>query len=104
MGRSTFLTHHGQVLLHIAQSSKATLREIANSTELTERTVYKIVHDLEEDEYVVKRKDGRRNVYQLNEEVTLGHRLYGSLTLAQLIETLSAMVSAIQRKGRAAPL
>lgn len=101
VARSGFLTHHAMILILIAENPKATLRGIADGTKLTIRTVYKIVHDLEEDEYIVKRKDGRRNTYQLNEQVTLGHRLFGSLTLAQLVGALAAMAGALQRRGQA---
>ncbi len=60
-------------------------------TKLTERTVYKIVRDLEHDGYIVKRRDGRRNAYAMNEAGVLGHRLFGSLTVAQLVEILRTL-------------
>jgi DNA-binding IclR family transcriptional regulator len=92
--KSTFLTSHAFVLIHIARNPHATLREIGAKTKLTERTVYKIVRDLEDDGYIVKRRDGRRNVYAMNEAGVLGHRLFGSLTVAQLVEMLGTLAGA----------
>jgi len=94
MAKCTFLTHHAFVLIHIARYPRTTLREIALKTKLTERTVYKIVGDLEEEGYIVKRKDGRRNAYSIDEQAVLGHRLFGSLTVAQLVDILGNLAEA----------
>lgn len=98
--KSKFLTSHAFVLIHIARNPHATLREIATKTKLTERTVYKIVRDLEDDGYIVKRRDGRRSVYAMIEEGVLGHRLFGSLTVAQLAEILGTLAA---QNGRLPP-
>ena len=90
----SFLTNHAFVLIQIARSPRATLREIARETKVTERTVYKIVRDLEAAGYIVKHRDGRRNSYSLNENVLLGHRLTGELTVAQLADALGNLATA----------
>jgi len=92
----TFLTNHAFVLIHITRNPRATLREIARKTKLTERTVYKIVGDLERAGYIVKQRCGRRNSYSVNEHVLLGHRLFGSLTVAQLADALGSLAAAPQ--------
>jgi DNA-binding MarR family transcriptional regulator len=92
----SFLTNHAFVLIHIARNPRATLREIARITNVTERTVYKIVRDLEEAGYIVKHRDGRRNSYSLNENVLLGHRLAAELTVAQLADRLGTLATARQ--------
>jgi DNA-binding IclR family transcriptional regulator len=92
----SFLTNHAFILIHIARNRRATLREIARVTKVTERTAYKIVHDLEAAGYIVKYRDGRRNSYSLNENVILGHRLFGELTVAQLADALGALAAAPQ--------
>src|SRR4030066_2097084 len=94
----SFLTNHAFVLIQIARSPRATLREIARKTKVTERTVYKIVRDLETAGYIVKHRDGRRNSYSLNENVLLGHHLTGELTGAQLADALGSLTTA--RGGR----
>jgi len=91
-----FLTNHAFVLIHIVRNPRATLREIARKTKLTERTVYKIVRDLERAGYIVKHRDGRRNSYSMNENVVLGHRLFGSLTVAQLVDALGSLAASPQ--------
>ena len=93
-----FITNHSLVLIHIARSPRATLREIARETRLTERTVYKIVGDLERADYIVKHRAGRRNSYSVNEDVLLSHRLFGSLTVAALADALGALAAAPQKQ------
>ena len=44
----TFITKHGLVLLYISQNSHCTTREIANNIDAVERTVHRILGDLEE--------------------------------------------------------
>jgi DNA-binding IclR family transcriptional regulator len=90
----SFLTNHAFVLIQIARSPRATLREIASNTKVTERTVYKVVRDLETAGYIVKHRDGRRNSYSLNENVLLGHHLTGELTVAQLVDALGRLAAA----------
>src|SRR4030042_4776371 len=87
----SFLTNHAFVLIQIARNPCATLREIARETKLTERTVYKIVRDLESADYIVKHRDGRRNSYSVNENVILDHRVFGELTVAQLADRLGSL-------------
>ncbi|UCH87059.1 MAG: winged helix-turn-helix transcriptional regulator [Dehalococcoidia bacterium] len=79
-----FLSNHGLVILHIVQNSQATLREIALSTGLTERAVYQIVRELEQDRFIRKRKVGRRNAYTLNREAILSHPVYGQVTVVDV--------------------
>jgi hypothetical protein len=61
----SFLSKHGRVLLCIAHDPGVRLRDIAASLGITERSAYGIVTDLTAAGYAVKRKDGRRNRYQI---------------------------------------
>ena len=61
----TLLTSHAQALLAIAHDRGMRLRDIAANLGITERSAYAIVTDLTEAGYVAKRKDGRRNRYQI---------------------------------------
>ena len=65
MARWGFLTSHARVLLCIAHDPAARLRDIAASLGITERSAHGIVTDLAEAGYVITRKDGRRNRYQV---------------------------------------
>ena len=53
-----FLSNYGLVLTHLFQNPRATLREIARGTDLTERAVYQIVRELEEHTFIQKRRVG----------------------------------------------
>ena len=69
--RWNFLSNYGLVLTHLFQNPRATLREIAHGTDLTERAVYQIVRDLEEHGFIgKKRRLGRRNSYTVNNKFT----------------------------------
>jgi hypothetical protein len=61
----SFLTKHGRVLLCIAQDPGVRLRDIAATVGMTERSAFGIVSDLTVAGYAVKRKNGRRNRYQI---------------------------------------
>jgi MarR family len=67
----SFLTNHARVLLCIAHDPGARLRDIAASLGITERSVYGIVTDLTAAGYVVKQRDGRRNLYQIQAHLPL---------------------------------
>jgi hypothetical protein len=67
----SFLTNHGRVLLCIADYPGGRLRDIAASVGITERSAYAIVTDLAAAGYAVKRKDGRRNRYQIQAHLRL---------------------------------
>jgi hypothetical protein len=60
-----FLSVHGQALLCIARDPQMRLRDIADCLGITERRTYDIVSDLTEGGYVVKKKEGRRNQYEI---------------------------------------
>ncbi len=66
-----FLTNHARVLVCIAHDPGARLRDIAASLGITERSAHGIITDLAEAGYVVKRKDGRRNRYQIQAHLPL---------------------------------
>ena len=71
MERWSFLTNHARVLLCIAHDPGARLRDIAASLGITDRSVYGIVADLTTAGYVVKHRDGRRNLYQIQAHLPL---------------------------------
>ena len=56
-----FITNHGLVLACIARHPQSTARAIASATNLTERTVHKIITELEVEKYIGRRRVGRRN-------------------------------------------
>ena len=67
----SFLTNHARVLLCIAHDPGARLRDISASLGITDRSVYGIVTDLTAAGYVIKHRDGRRNLYQIQAHLPL---------------------------------
>ena len=51
----TFLSNHGQVLLCIARDPHARLREIGEQVGITERAAHRIVGELVDARYLVRR-------------------------------------------------
>jgi len=87
-----FLSNYGLVLTHLVQNPRATLREIARGTDLTERAVYQIVRDLEVNGFIQKRQEGRRNIYTVNEGALFSFPVYQQLNIAQMITALRRMM------------
>jgi len=87
-----FLSNYGLVLTHLVQNPRATLREIARGTDLTERAVYQIVRDLEVSGFIQKRREGRRNIYTVNEGALFSFPVYQQLNIAQMITALRRMM------------
>jgi len=67
----SFLTNHARVLLYIAHDPGARLRDIAAGLGITERSAHGIVTDLAEAGYLIRKKDGRRNRYQIQAHLPL---------------------------------
>jgi hypothetical protein len=67
----SFLTNHARALVCIARDPGVRLREVAASLGITERSAHAIVADLTAAGYVVKRKHGRRNRYQIQAHLPL---------------------------------
>ena len=86
----TFITNHGLVLSYIFHHPRTTAREIANYVGVTERTTHKIISDLEEAGYIDRRKQGRRNVYDVDPEIPLRHHTKQDILVSQLIEALTS--------------
>ena len=70
----TFITNHAAVLLLIAQNNRVTARQLAAELNLTERTVRRLITDLEDSGYLRHQRDGRINRYVIDPGVPLrGH-------------------------------
>ena len=67
----TFITNHAQILLAVARDPKATVAELAAAAEITERSAYRILSDLQRTGYVRRRKLGRHNAYEINPNMPL---------------------------------
>ncbi len=92
----SFLTKHGRVLLCIAHDSGVRLRDIAATVGMTERSAYGIVTDLTAAGYVVKRKDGRRNRYQIQAHMPLPEPTSQQLAIGEVLTLLAGASAAGQ--------
>ena len=85
-----FVTNHAHVLECIANDPAVRLRDIAVTVGITERTVAHIVNDLERAGYLTKARDGRRNRYEVHDELPLRHPQHRHHTVGELIRFLEA--------------
>ena len=60
-----FLTNEAKVLLAVANDCNVRMRDLADQVGLTERAVYDAISDLVECGYLARRRQGRRNCYDL---------------------------------------
>ncbi len=88
MAEWSFLTNHARALLCIAHDPGARLIDVAATLGITERRAFAIVNDLTKDGYVVKKKDGRRNRYQVQGHLPLPGRVNQSATVGQVLALL----------------
>jgi DNA-binding transcriptional ArsR family regulator len=62
----TLFSNHGLVLVSIAKDPNRPARQIGDEIGLTERTVHKIIIDLEKAGYIERVKMGRQNTYTID--------------------------------------
>ena len=85
-----FLTNHAHVLERIASDPTVRLRDISASVGITERAAASIVNDLVEAGYLTRSRIGRRNHYDVHDELPLRHPLHRHHTVGELIRFLEA--------------
>jgi hypothetical protein len=83
-----FVTNHAHVLTCIAADPAIRLKDVAESVGITERTAAQIVGELEEAGYLTRTRDGRRNTYEVHEELPLRHPQHRHHTVGDLIRFL----------------
>jgi DNA-binding MarR family transcriptional regulator len=65
------LTNHGNALLLIARDPRIRVRDLATLLDITERAAQRVVTDLVSTGYLDRRREGRRNVYQVRTHLPL---------------------------------
>lgn len=86
----TFITNHGAVLIIIRRKEDVTARAIAEELGITERSVFRIISDLESDGYIKKSRIGRSNAYQINRNVSLRRESLRDIAVGDLLRVLSS--------------
>lgn len=84
-----FLTNHAHALICISADPGVRLRDIAAAVGVTERATHRIISDLVEGGYLVREREGRRNRYEIIEELSLRHPLVEGHHVGELLEVLA---------------
>ncbi len=85
------LSNHALVLIHVAERPRSTLRQIADAVGVTDRAALTLLRAIEEDGVIARRREGRHNVYSVNIEALMAHRIYGGFSIAQIAALLLAL-------------
>lgn len=85
----TFFTNHGHVLVCIAQNPDVRISEIADLVGIRERAAHRIVSELVDDGYVIRKKDGRRNTYSVDFSQPLRHPLEADHSVGEIFRVLA---------------
>ena len=88
-GNWTLLTGHGHVLVEIARSPTARIRDIAAVVGLTERSVQVIVADLEAAGYLTRTRTGRRTRYSVKRDHLFRHSAQEGLRIGPFLDLLT---------------
>lgn len=81
----TFLSNHSHVLLCLVRDSSLRIRDLARLVGITERAVQRIVADLSSEGYLTIHKEGRRNRYEIHDELPLRHPVESGVTVHELV-------------------
>ena len=82
----TFLSNHAHVLICLAEDPQLPLRDVAQRVGITERSVQRIVSELEAGGYLVRHREGRCNRYSLRPTQPLRHPIEKHKRVGDLIE------------------
>lgn len=85
---------HGVILLHIAGNPEATMREISSHLGMTERQVARVIKELSEDGVIKIDRQGRRNVYTLNENGHLEQPRLAAIPVKRFVQAFLGPVGA----------
>lgn len=84
----TYLSNHAHTILLLWQEPDLRVRDLATSIGITERAVIRIIGELEAAGVIRRRREGRRNHYEIDGDTPLRHPLEQHVRLAQLLELL----------------
>jgi DNA-binding transcriptional ArsR family regulator len=84
----TFVTNYALVLSFLAKQPRITARELATAIGITERTVRKIIADLDAAGYISKKKQGRRIRYRINPDLSLRHDTHQEIAVGDFLKAL----------------
>jgi DNA-binding MarR family transcriptional regulator len=83
-----FLTAHALALLEVGRTPDVTIRVLADRLGLTERHTTRILGDLAAAGYIIRKRIGRRNTYELDPSRPLRHPSFADRPVADLVAAL----------------
>jgi DNA-binding transcriptional ArsR family regulator len=92
----TYLSNHAHTILLLWREPDLRVRDIAARIGITERAVIRIIGELEAAGVIRRRREGRRNHYEIDGDTPLRHPLEEHVRLAQLLELLKGPAAAAQ--------
>jgi hypothetical protein len=92
-----FLTNHAEVLVCIANDPGIRLRDIGERVGITERAAHRIVVELGTAGYITRRRNGRRNLYTINSDVSVHDPIAREQSVGRLLEILSTPAAPARR-------
>jgi len=88
MAKWGFISNHGLVLLYVSRNPQCTMREMASALGVTERSIQRILEDLEAEGYVTWQRTGKGNIYEINRTRELKHELTKDSLVGDLLHLL----------------
>src|SRR3954454_21269302 len=85
MGDWRLLSNHGRVLVCVAREPHSRLRDIAETCDITERSAHRIVSELVEDGYLIRKRNGRSNYYEVRPDVPIHDPLLGDHWVGEIL-------------------
>ena len=83
------LSNHGRVLVFVCREPQARLRDIAVATGITERSAHRIVSELVDDGYLIRKRNGRSNHYEICPEAPIDDPLLAGHWVGELLVVLA---------------
>ena len=90
MSTWNFISNHAMVLFLINKHNTVTARQLAEELDITERSVRRIIKDLQFEGYLFIQKEGRSNRYLVMHNMPLRRKGLSSSTVGELLEVLTA--------------
>ena len=84
----TFLTNHLHVILCLHRQQETTVRSLALSIGITERSVQRILNELVDAKAITREREGRNNIYKIDYNFRLRHQLEKNHSIGELLELL----------------
>jgi predicted ArsR family transcriptional regulator len=92
MGQWKFLSNHGAVLAYLAKHPRALAVDIAAELGVRERTVRRVIADLDAEGYIEKKRIGRSNKYKVRLKAPLKRPIMRQGTVGDLLKKLVPLI------------